>query len=99
MSVINIPSELRKQILGSFRSLSLLAIRRPVRVLVIATVITLATAPGLLRLKLRTDAHALVPQDAPEVLYDKALRDQFGIEYQIVFMVQSRHPDGIFTLG
>ena len=82
MSVINIPNELRKQILGSFRSLSRLAIRQPVRVLVIATVITLAAAPGILRLRLRTDAHALVPQDAPEVLYDKALRDQFGTDLE-----------------
>jgi len=99
MSVINFPGELRKRILGSFRSLSRLAIRRPVRVLVIATVVTLATAPGILRLKLRTDAHALVPQDAPEVRYDKALREQFGIEDQIVVLVQSKHPDGIFNPG
>jgi len=33
-----------------------------------------------MRLTLRTDGHALVSKDAPEVLYDGAVREQFGIE-------------------
>src|SRR2546422_1034009 len=97
MSIMNAQIKLRKLVLGFFGSLSRFAIRHPGRVLIIATLVTLAAAPGILRLKLRTDAHALVSHDAPEVLYDQALRDQFGIEDQIVLLVRTQHPDGIFN--
>ncbi len=46
------------------------SIRRPWLVIVVATVISLAVMPGALRLKIRTDGHALVPPDAPEIRID-----------------------------
>ena len=46
------------------------SIRRPWLVIVAATVISLAVMPGALRLKIRTDGHALVPPDAPEIRLD-----------------------------
>jgi hypothetical protein len=52
-----------------------------------------------MRLKLRTDGHALVSEKAPEVIYDKSIRDQFGIKDEIVVLIRSDHPDGIFNPG
>ena len=62
-----------------------------------AVLVTLTMVPGTLRLKLRTDGHALISRSAPEVIYDQAIRDQFGIEDQIVVVIRSSHPDGIFN--
>ena len=84
-------------VIGFFRLLARYAIAHPGRVLVIAGVATLASAPGITRLKLRTDGNALIAPDAPEVLYDRSIRDQFGIEDNIVVLVRSEHGDGIFN--
>jgi predicted RND superfamily exporter protein len=84
---------------GLFAKLSHHAIRRPGLALVIGALVTLAAAPGMLRLKLRTDGHALVSPDAPEVRYDQAIRDQFGIEDEIVVLIRSTNADGIFNPG
>ena len=80
-----------------FGSLSLHAIRRPGRVLVLAGLVILAAAPGVARLKLRTDGHALVSPNAPEVLYDQSIRDKFGIQDQLVVLIRSERPEGIFN--
>lgn len=66
--------------------------------IVVAILVTAALAPGVLRLNLRTDGHALVPADAPAVQIDEAVRREFGIEDQIVILIRSRQPDGIFNL-
>lgn len=79
-----------------FTALALAAINHPWRVLLVAAVITLAAMPGLARLRLRTDGHALVDRGAPEVVYDEAIRAQFGIEDQIVVLIRSKEPAGIF---
>ena len=63
------------------------SIRHPKLVLAIALLALLAIAPGALRLRLRTDGHALVPQNAPEILYDRAIRDEFGLEDPIVVVI------------
>jgi predicted RND superfamily exporter protein len=80
-----------------FRGLSHYAIRHPRPVLALVAAVTLAAAPGILRLKLRTDGHALVSPTAPEVLADKAVRDHFGIHDQLVVLIRPRHADGIFN--
>lgn len=59
--------------------------------------ITLAAAPGLLHLTLRTDGHALVSPTAPEVIADKIIRDQFGIHDQLVVRVQPGGTNDIFN--
>jgi predicted RND superfamily exporter protein len=80
-----------------FGALSRCAIRHPRVVLVVATVLTLAGLPGVLRLKLRTDGHALVSPTAPEVVHDNEIRGRFGIEDKLVVLIQPRHADGIFN--
>ena len=72
----NAEIKLQKLIVSSFSSLASFAILHPASVLAIATAVTLAAAPGMLRLKLRTDGHALVPSRAPEVVYDKEIRSE-----------------------
>jgi uncharacterized protein len=84
-------------LLSFFVAMSRLAIRFPRLVLVIAVLVMLAAAPGIKRLKLRTDGNALVAPDAPEVQFDRAIRDRFGIEDNIVVLVRSGHADGIFN--
>ena len=91
--------KLHRLIVGFFGSLSHFAIGHPRRVLALAALVTLAVAPGVLRLKLRTDAHALVSPNASEVVYDQSIRDKFGIEDQIVVLVRAGHPDGVFNPG
>jgi len=61
----------------------------------LALVVTGAVAPGIARLRLRTDGHALVPSDAPAVRVDDAVRREFGIRDPLVVLVHARHPDGI----
>ncbi len=89
--------KLRGSVVAFFNSLARWAMRHPKQALLTATVVTLAATPGIVRLKLRTDGLALVSPNAPEVLYDKAIRNRFGIEDQLVVVVRSAHPDGIFN--
>src|ERR1035441_452651 len=86
-----------QMITGCFGRLSHHPIRRPRTALVVAAAVTLAAAPGILRLKLRTDGHALVSPTAPEVIADKAVRGHFGIHDQLVVLIRPRHADGIFN--
>ncbi len=64
----------------------------------LGVLVTLIVAPGALRLELRTDGHALVPPDAPEVRFDRAVREEFGIEDPYVIMIRTDHPHGIFNI-
>lgn len=73
------------------------AVRHPWRTLAAAALLTAAAAPGLGRLELRTDGHALVPPRAPAVLYDKEIRRTFGIRDPMVVVVHTDHPAGIFN--
>ena len=91
------PLALHQIVVGFFAFLARYSIHHPRRVIVIAIAITLAIAPGAARLTLRTDGHALVSKDAPEVLYDRTIRDEFGIEDPVVVLIHSHHADGIFT--
>ena len=91
------PLILHQWIVGFFAALARYSIHHPKRVIVIAVAVTLAVAPGALRLTLRTDGHALVSENAPAVLYDRSIREQFGIEDPVVVLIRSAHPDGIFN--
>lgn len=79
--------------------LSRSAIRHPLRALAIALLLTLAAAPGLLRLELRTDGHALVPRRDPAVVYDREVRAAFGVRDPVVAVIRTDHPDGVFNPG
>ena len=51
----------------------------------------------MVRLKLRTDGHALASPNAPEVLYDRAIREKFDIEDPVVVVIRANHTNGIFN--
>lgn len=91
------PLALHKLVVGFFAGLARYSIRHPKRVILTAVVFTLAVAPGASRLKLRTDGHALVAENAPEVLYDRTIREQFGIEDPVVVVIRSPRAEGIFN--
>ncbi len=74
------------------------SIQHPRTVIAIALGLTLAVAPGMWRLTLRTDGHALIPADAPAIQIDRSIRGQFGIEDLIVVLIEAKHPDGIFNV-
>ena len=80
-----------------FSALSAHAIQHPRRVLVIAALVTLAAAPGVGWLRLRTDGHALVAQAAPEVVFDREIRQRFGIEDNLVVLIHTETAEGIFN--
>lgn len=73
------------------------AIRRPRTVLLLTAVLLLAAAPGMMRLKLRTDGQALIPRNDPAVLADAAVRERFGLLDPVVVLVESGHPAGIYN--
>jgi len=89
MSFIDAPKKARELVIGFFSALPRAAIRHPGRVICAAGLLTVLAGLGIGRLKLRTDAQALVSPDAPEVRYDRAIRAKFGIEDQIVVLVRS----------
>src|SRR5438046_414063 len=82
-----------------FSALARFAVRRPGTTIFAAVLVTVAAAPGARWLKLRTDGHALVAEDAPEVVYDKSIREKFGIQDQIVILIHTSGSNGIFNPG
>lgn len=75
------------------------ALAKPGWTLVAWILLLLGLAPGLTKLSLRTDGLALVPSDAPEVRLDRSIREEFGVEDQIVVVVLSDDPRGIYVPG
>jgi len=75
------------------------SVERPALAIALMSVLTLAAVPGLARLELRTDGHALVPADDPAVLYDAEVRQRFGLRDVVVVLVESDQPEGIYNLA
>lgn len=75
------------------------AIDRPRPAILLVLLATLAAAPGLLRLELRTDGRALVPADDPVVRFDESVRERFHLRDPILVLIESGHPDGIYNPG
>ncbi len=73
------------------------AIRHPLASLSAGLLILLFAAPGIVRLTLRTDGHALVPPNAPEVRDDAAFRAEFHLLDPIVVLIRTSHADGIYN--
>jgi uncharacterized protein len=73
--------------------------QRPRTALAIMVVAVLAMAPGLGRLQLKTDGHALVPPDDPAITADREARRVFGLRDPLLVVIETRHPDGIFNPG
>ena len=80
-----------------FDRLAYYSIDNPRRVIVAFVVLVLLAAPGLFRLQLRTDGHALVPPGDPAVELDAQVRRHFGLRDPIVVVVQTPRPNGIFN--
>lgn len=79
------------------RRLAERSIERPGTALAVLLAVTLAAAPGLLRLTLRTDGHALVPPRDPAVLFDAEVREHFELRDPLVVLIESSHPQGIYN--
>lgn len=80
-----------------FDRLANLAIRRPWPTLVLFAALVIAAAPGLLRLQLRTDGHALVPPGDPAVRFDHEVRRHFGLRDPVVVVIETPRANGIFN--
>ena len=76
-----------------------LSIHRPWSVLIAMCCLTLLTVPGLFRLEVRTDGHALVPKKDPVVQVDREVREIFGIRDPIVILIETAHPEGIYNVA
>jgi uncharacterized protein len=74
------------------------AIRHPLRTILAGVVLSLAAGSGLTRLAIDTDGRALVDPHAPEVLYDREVRATFDVEDQMVVVVETGAPAGIWNL-
>ncbi|HXU32220.1 MAG TPA: MMPL family transporter [Thermoanaerobaculia bacterium] len=53
--------------------------------------------PGIARLTLRTDGHALVPPGAPALAVDREVRKTFGLRDQLLVLVDTNKPGGIYN--
>lgn len=80
-----------------FDRLAELAIRRPWPVILVFLALVIAAAPGVFRLQLRTDGHALVPPGDPAVRYDAEVRRHFGLRDPIVVVMETPRPGGILN--
>ncbi|HEY7215242.1 MAG TPA: MMPL family transporter [Thermoanaerobaculia bacterium] len=73
------------------------SIDHPRRTVAAFAALVVLAAPGLLRLQLRTDGHALVPPGDPAVRFDAEVRRHFGLRDPIVVVIDTARPDGIFN--
>lgn len=79
------------------RNLYRFSLRHPRWAVGLGVLVTLAAAPGVLRLRIRTDGHALVPAQAPAVLIDQAIREAFGLEDPVVVLIRANGENGAFN--
>jgi uncharacterized protein len=70
------------------------ALDSPRRVIAVFALVTLAALPGLWKLELRTDGHALVPPDDPAVRFDAEVRERFHLRDPLVVLIESTGPGG-----
>lgn len=88
-----------KQLQERCLRLSLGALDRPRRALLVWAAATLLPLPGLFFLRTDTDGRALVPRRDPAVVADAGIRERFHLRDLLVVHVRSTHPDGIFNPG
>lgn len=79
-----------------FDRLARWSIDHPRRTIAAFVLLVLLAAPGLLKLQLRTDGHALVPPGDPAVRFDAQVRRHFGLRDPIIVVLETPRPDGIF---
>ncbi len=69
---------------------------RPRTVLAAVGLLTLAAMTGLSRLEMRMDGRAMVPPNSSVVLFDREVREVFGVRDPLVILLESRRPEGIY---
>jgi predicted RND superfamily exporter protein len=89
---MRLPSFLEKGFAGWFG----FVLRYPRTTLAAVALLTLAAASGLSRLELRMDGRAMVPRDDPAVIFDREVREVFGVRDPLVILLESRRPEGIY---
>jgi len=95
--LFNRPKQPPGRFASLFRWLPSRAIHHPRLVLIVAALVILVAVPGIFRLKLLTDGHALVSPTAPEVVADELVRSHFSIHDQVVVLIQSGNTNGIYN--
>jgi hypothetical protein len=78
-------------------ALSQASIRRPRLTLALLAGFTLAAAPGLARLELRTDGRELAPSNDPAVRLEASVRRHFGVRDPLVVLIETSHPRGVWN--
>lgn len=73
------------------------SIRRPRLTLALLAGFTLAAAPGLARLELRTDGRELAPTNDPAVRLEAEVRRHFGVRDPLVVLIETSHPRGVWN--
>ncbi len=59
--------------------------------------LAMGVGPGALRLKVRTDGHALIPPDSEAIRIDQNIREQFLNKDPVVVFITTENPAGIFN--
>ncbi len=59
--------------------------------------VTLGVAPGVLRLRIRTDGHALIPPDSEAIRVDQSIREEFLHKDPVVVFITAQGSEGIFN--
>lgn len=75
------------------------ALRHPRAAIAIGALVVALALPGIARLELRTDGHALVPAGDPAVRFDAEVRERFGLRDPIVVVIETSRANGIFNPG
>jgi predicted RND superfamily exporter protein len=74
-----------------------LAIGHPRPAIGALLVLMLLAAPGLLRLTVRTDGHALAPPGDPTVVFDAEVRQHFKLRDPIIVLIETGSAGGIYN--
>lgn len=90
---MRLPSLLDRGFAAWFR----FVLRRPWAVLGLVALVTVTAANGFFRLELRMDGRALVPHDDPAVVFDREVRQTFGVRDPLVILLESKRPEGIYN--
>ncbi len=71
--------------------------RNPRKILLAAIAIVMVASPGVVWLELMTDGHALVPRHDPAILYDREVREVFGVRDLIAVTITAEEADDIYN--
>ena len=82
---------------GLLRRWAAWAIAHPRLAIAAVLLLTLAAAPGLSRLTVRTDGYSLAPPGDPTVRFDAEVRRHFHLRDPIIVLLETADPAGIYN--